>query len=181
MQTRGYSAMSFQDIALKVGIRKPSIVHHFPSKHALGEAVVRRYRETFAAVLAAVEADPDKTAWDALEIYFGPYLEYAGTPDTVCLCGALAGEAMALPPEMRHELALFFDGHERWLEGILRRGERAGQFRLSDRPEAMARFLFCALQGALLAKRATGDLKQLTDVLDTIRATLRRNVAKGEG
>ena len=165
--------MSFQDIALKVGIRKPSIVHHFPSKNALGEAVVRRYRETFAAVLAGVDADPDKTVWDALEIYFGPYLDFAGTPDKVCLCGALAGEAMALPVEMRHELALFFEGHERWLEGILRRGADAGLFRLADRPDKMARFLFCALQGALLAKRATGDLQQLTDVMDTIRATLR--------
>jgi len=27
LQTRGYSAMSFQDIAARVGIKKPSVIH----------------------------------------------------------------------------------------------------------------------------------------------------------
>ena len=76
IQTRGYSAMSFQDIAAVVGIKKPSVIHHFPSKADLGIAIIRRYRRTFALQLEAVQKDPHKTAWDALEFYFTPYLHF---------------------------------------------------------------------------------------------------------
>jgi len=40
IQTRGYSAFSYQDIADSLGIRKASIHYHFPSKTDLGIAVV---------------------------------------------------------------------------------------------------------------------------------------------
>ena len=62
IQTRGYSAMSFQDIAEQVGIKKPSVIHHFPSKTKLGVAIIQRYRDTFASQLEAINKDPDKTA-----------------------------------------------------------------------------------------------------------------------
>ena len=100
IQTRGYSAISFQLIAEQVGIRKPSVIHHFPSKASLGVAVIARYRESFAIQMRSIKADPEKTAWDALEFYFSPYLAFAETPNKVCLCGALAGEVLALPKEM---------------------------------------------------------------------------------
>lgn len=90
IQTRGYTAMSFQDIAVQVGIKKPSIIHHFPSKMHLGVAIIRRYRDTFASQLDAIKKDPNKSAWDALEFYYSPYLYFAKTPNKVCLCGALA-------------------------------------------------------------------------------------------
>ena len=31
-QKRGYRAMSFQDIALQVGMKSPGVIHHFPTK-----------------------------------------------------------------------------------------------------------------------------------------------------
>ncbi|MGA1190549.1 MAG: TetR/AcrR family transcriptional regulator, partial [Pseudomonadales bacterium] len=42
IQTRGFSAMSFQDIASEVGVKKPSIIHHYPTKAELGVAIIRR-------------------------------------------------------------------------------------------------------------------------------------------
>jgi len=73
IQTGGFSAMSFQDIASEVGIRKPSIIHHFATKAELGVAIIRRYRDTFAAQLQQISEDPAKSSWDALEFYFSPY------------------------------------------------------------------------------------------------------------
>ena len=58
IQTRGYSAVSFQDIATKVGIKKPSIIHHFENKCSLGVAIIQRYRSNFAEQLEAIKNDP---------------------------------------------------------------------------------------------------------------------------
>jgi len=173
IQTRGFSAMSFQDVADRVGIKKPSIVHHFPSKNALGEAVVRRYRERFAAALAAVRDDPEQDAWATLEFYFTPYLEFAHSAEKVCLCGALAGEILALPAGMRGEVRRFFENHQRWLEEILETGQGEGVFALFDAPRPVARLFVAALQGALLVKRTTGDIGQLLEVVETIRSCVR--------
>ena len=173
IQTRGYTAISFQDIAVQVGIKKPSIIHHFPSKADLGVAIIRRYRDTFAAQLDAIESDPEKTSWQALDFYFSPYLHFAETPDTVCLCGALAGEVPALPEEMRSEVKQFMVDHQRWLEGILRRGRKNGELSFDETPARLSRMLFNTLQGSLLVKRSTDDLGQVKDVIKVITRMLK--------
>tara|TARA_B100000900_G_scaffold66773_1_gene51987 strand:- start:782 stop:1375 length:594 start_codon:yes stop_codon:yes gene_type:complete len=169
IQTRGFSAMSFQDIAFEVGIKKPSIIHHFPTKAELGVAIIRRYRGTFAAQLQEISEDPSKSSVDALDFYFSPYLFFASTRDKVCLCGALAGEMPALPKTMRAEVKQFMKAHQQWLEEILRRGSGLGEFALIDSPKSLSRVIFNSLQGSLLVRRSTKDVSQLKDVISAIR------------
>ena len=169
IQTGGFSAMSFQDIASEVGIRKPSIIHHFPTKAELGVAIIRRYRDTFAAQLQQISEDPAKSSWDALEFYFSPYLFLASTPDKVCLCGALAGEIPVLPEVMRVEVKQFIEAHQRWLEEILREGVERGEFVLIDSPKSLSRVIFNSLQGSLLVTRSTGDVSQLKEIINAMR------------
>ena len=172
IQTRGYSAISFQNIASEVGIKKPSIIHHFPTKAELGVAIIRRYRDTFAAQLHNISEDPAKSCWDALEFYFSPYLFFASTPDKVCLCGALAGEMPALPETMRVEVKQFMEAHQQWLKEILLRGSGRGEFSSIDSPELLSRMIFNSLQGSLLVKRSTEDPSQLEDVIAAITKLL---------
>ncbi len=169
IQTGGFSAMSFQDIASEVGIRKPSIIHHFPTKAELGVAIIRRYRDTFASQLQQISKDPAKSSWDALEFYFSPFLFLASTPDKVCLCGALAGEIPALPEVMRVEVKQFIEAHQRWLEEILREGVELGELVLIDSPKSLSRVIFNSLQGSLLVRRSTEDVSQLKDLINAMR------------
>ena len=164
--------MSFQDIASEVGIKKPNIIHHFPTKAELGVVIIRRYRDTFAAQLQEISEDPAKSCWDALEFYFSPYLFFASTPDKVCLCGALAGEIPALPETMRAEVKQFMEAHQQWLEEILLRGSGRGNYASIDSPEFLSRMIFNSLQGSLLVKRSTEDLTQLADVIAAITKLL---------
>lgn len=173
IQSRGYTAMSFQDIAAAVGIKKPSVIHHFPSKAELGVAIIQRYRDDFAAQLDEIKNNPEKTAWDALEFYFSPYLHFAATPDKVCLCGSLAGEVTALPEEMRGEVKQFMEDHQSWLEAILRRGRKNGELNFKETPARLSRMLFNTLQGTLLVKRSTDDLSQLKDIIKVISGMLK--------
>jgi len=169
IQTGGFSAMSLQDIASEVGIRKPSIIHHFATKAELGVAIIRRYRDTFAAQLQQISEDPAKSSWDALEFYFSPYLFLASTPDKVCLCGALAGEIPVLPEVMRVEVKQFIEAHQRWLEEILREGVERGELMLIDSPKSLSRVIFNSLQGSLLVRRSTEDVSQLKEIINAMR------------
>lgn len=172
IQTRGYSAFSYQDIADSLGIRKASIHYHFASKTDLGIAVVNRYIDRFGAGLAAIDDDQSKSSVAMLDFYVQPYLQFASTPDRVCLSGALAGEMLALPPELRERVDHFFRTHQAWLTKIIKRGAARGEFKLPAPAPKVARFIFSALQGALLVKRTTDDPSQLNDVISVMKLQL---------
>ena len=50
----GYTGLNFRDIAGEVGIKAPSIYHHFPTKADLGAAVAKRYWEDIVVDLKAI-------------------------------------------------------------------------------------------------------------------------------
>ena len=172
IQSRGYSAFSYQDIAQALGIRKASIHYHFPAKADLGLAVVERYASGFEAALQAIARDETRSSMAMFELYLQPFHGLAATPDMVCLCGALAGEIMVLPHVLRRRVDMFFRQHHDWLAGILERGVARGEWKLDGQPVQMARMIFGALQGALIVKRTTGEAAQLDDVVAMVKARL---------
>ena len=172
MQIGGYNAFSFDHIADRVGIKKPSVVHHFANKEALGQAVVQRYAESFLAALKDIFADPDKTSLQAFDFYCSPYIDFGKSSDKVCLCGALAGEFMALPDGVKTDVADFFNAHIKWLEMLLKRGKKNGEFVFSEKPVDLAKWILASLQGALLIKRATGEADQVFQAITILRSRL---------
>jgi len=172
IQTRGYSAFSYQDIADGLGIRKASIHYHFHSKADLGIAVIERYIGRFDAALTTIADDQSQSSMAMLDYYVQPYLQFASTPDRVCLSGALAGEMLAHPPALRERVDFFFKTHQAWLTKILRRGVTRGEFKLVAPASKVARFVFGALQGALLVKRTTNDVSQINDVVTVMKLQL---------
>ncbi len=51
IQTKGYNAFSYRDIAAQVGIKTASIHYHFPTKADLGKAVVKHHINGLSAEL----------------------------------------------------------------------------------------------------------------------------------
>ena len=114
IQTRSYSAFSYQDIADALGIRKASIHYHFATKADLGIAVVDRYAERFGSALAALGQDQSRSSAQLLVFYCEPYLQFAQTPDRVAdvRCWPLT---MALPCESARARCGLFEEHQTWL------------------------------------------------------------------
>src|SRR3954467_10653089 len=95
LQTRGYNAISYQDIADRIGIRKASIHHHFPNKSDLAQALVRRYRQRWDAFLKEIDTS-NAGPWSKLERYPAPSQQPAAGGAGACLCGVLGAEFASL-------------------------------------------------------------------------------------
>ena len=160
----GYGSFSYADIAKVVGISKPSIHHHFPTKADLVREVVARYRHDAAAGLAGLERQvPDHVA--QLEAYLGYWARcIADGSASFCVCALLAAEQPALPPEVAAEVKAHFRSLSDWLAALLERGSGTGRITLVSLPATEAEVIMATVHGAMLAARAYGDPKVFTTI-----------------
>jgi AcrR family transcriptional regulator len=70
VQTKGYDAMSIQDVLDELEASKGAFYHYFDSKQALLEAVVERFGNRSMATMAPILNDPDLPALRKLETVF---------------------------------------------------------------------------------------------------------------
>lgn len=117
IQTRGYNGFSYADVAARVGVRKASIHHYFPSKTDLATEVIKRYKETFNIALLNIAAE-QKSWIEKIRSYIKLY-EMVLQNNKLCLCGMLASDIETFPNELKSEIKHFFSDNTTWLTKIL--------------------------------------------------------------
>lgn len=70
VETKGYEAMSIQDVLDALEASKGAFYHYFGSKQALLEAVVERFADGAMATMAPILSDPTLPALEKLERVF---------------------------------------------------------------------------------------------------------------
>ncbi|MET9480839.1 TetR/AcrR family transcriptional regulator [Streptomyces sp. NPDC006638] len=181
VRRRGYAAFSYADLAEAVGIRKPSVHHHFPTKADLALEMVSRYSGDFLARLRSARQDAAEQggpgAVGLLEFYAGLYRE--GLQDgRACLCATLAAEAEAVPEEARRAVARFFTANADWLTGLIAQGIASGELAATTDPGRAARGFLSAVQGAMFTARALGDVSYFDGVAASAVEALRPRAAR---
>lgn len=171
VQERGFNAISYADVATQLGVTKPAVHYHFASKAALGAALIERYRENFAAALAAL--DDERLSPPVALARYADLFQQVLVRDRLCLCGMLAAEIATLPEPMRASVRGFFDDSEMWLTGVVERGRADGSLRVTATPATHARTLLGAFEGAMLVARAHGDPARFAAVAESVLASLR--------
>jgi TetR/AcrR family transcriptional regulator, transcriptional repressor for nem operon len=162
VQTRGFNAFSYADVAKALNVTKASLHYHFATKAELGESLVARYRTSFLGALQRI----DETCSDAavkLSAYVGIYVEVLEN-DRMCLCGMLGAEYATLPTAMQDGVRQFFDANEAWLVHLLSAGREHQQLAFTGPPIETARLVVSALEGSMLLARSRGDRSQMRSV-----------------
>jgi len=164
VQDRGYSGLSFRELAKDVGIKSASIHHYFPSKGELGGALADRYTSDFAGYLDGLLAD-GLDPQTCLVRYTDVFRDTLRNDNRMCLAGILAAEHKELPEEVQREVVKFGTMNENWIARVL------GMTGITDTGEAQrrARAIFAAIEGAQLVARSRDDVSVYEEIVATYR------------
>ena len=170
VQTRGYSAFSYQDLSDRLGITKASIHHHFRSKADLGKAVAEKYNTDVRAILDSASATSDDP-WVQLEEYVQMVLGIVKTRDRICAAGSVQSEFNVVPETMGKSMGSLVQFVIGWIRDVIKRGRDLGVMEFPGSPDDHAALLFSAAQGAMQYGRANGPNKARR-VLQQMKASL---------
>jgi len=170
VQSRGFNAFSYADVAAELHVTKAALHYHFAGKSELGEALLARYAARFADALAAIDAEP-AGASRKLAAYADLYGDVL-RDQRMCLCGMLAAEYQTLSEPMRRILMRFFSDNETWLAGVLEHGREEGTLHFAGSTSEAARFIVATLEGAMLVARPFGDVARFQTAAASLFAGL---------
>lgn len=149
---RGFQAFSYQHIARALGVKPAAIHYHFPTKEALGVALIQRQHHRLQK-WRTLPRVADLPPADRLRALFEVYRTHLRHDRRLCLFGALAGGFEVLPDPMRAALRTFTAELMHWLANVLAEGRDTNAITFVGHPEAKAAQLLTTLAGALQVAR----------------------------
>ncbi len=160
VQAHGYDGLNFRELASRVGIRAPSLYHHFPSKAALGAAVARRYCTDMRTALETV-SQANESPRACLRAYPGIFRKALTGDSRICLASFLSAQIDDVPKEIRPEIRAFIDTNVTWL------AERLSTLLPEDMAVRRADAIYAAVAGAQLTARALGGPRRYDEIIKT--------------
>ena len=172
-QARGYHATSTHDIMREAGVTGGALHHHFPTKKALGLAVIR---DRVGQAVEDTWIEPIRTAPTAAVGICEVFQQLTATLDhrgTVlgCPLNNLALELSLADPEFQQALQSIFERWQTALAEKLRADQAAGA--LTDvEPERLAAFIVAAYSGAMAMAKAKQSSEPLAVCAQQLAALL---------
>lgn len=162
---RGYDATSLDDLAVDLGIRKQSILYHYPSKEQILDAVVDQAVAELTEVLWGVITTSDDGFERVEAMVRGVFRMAARRPE---LLGLLREVTRLGPPVLNRAtdaLEPLIKGATEWLAGEM----RAGRVRESD-PQLLAFSVYSTVMGVATEV----EVLRAVGLEPTLRQTVRR-------
>jgi len=160
---RGYNGFSYRDLSTLVGVKTSSIHYYFPAKDDL---VLEAINEYSSEVLSAVRSiDETLSADKKLGEYAKLFTNTLGDSGRICLCGMLAADIGSLPDNIRQAVQTFFKANENWLTQVLVQGAAEHTLMFNGEAESVARTIFAAFQGSVIASRLFNTNARLSEIV----------------
>lgn len=170
----GFRSARVDRILDRTSVTKGAFYHHFPTKRALGEAIVEEliWGRIHEVWIRPIEATDDPIA-TMVRLTEGTLL---GASDEVLECGCPLGNvAQELSPVdegFRHRIHGVF---ERWISAVaaaLERGRRAGRVAPRVDSQQAAVFIIASLEGGIAMAKQSRDRAALTTFAGAMRSYL---------
>jgi AcrR family transcriptional regulator len=155
-QSRGYSATSMHDVVRAAGATGGATYHHFPTKKALGLAVIR---ERVATSVEETWVAPIRSATSTLDGVLTVFariiaeLEHRGTV-AGCPLNNLALELSLADPDFRASVNVVFDTWRRAIADRIRMEQASGGLDAVDADD-LATFVIASYSGAMAMAKAS--------------------------
>ena len=164
LQQHGFNAFSYHKISEIIGIKTASIHYHFPTKHALGESVMKKYRRLHIEAMHNISSK-HKSPLKKLLAFTDLFTCTLGNDYKMCPCAMLTTDISTLPESIKIEVQGFFIDSENWLTTILKEGIKKGELKFDGSAADCAKTLFASFEGAMLSARAFEDKNRLNKSL----------------
>jgi AcrR family transcriptional regulator len=170
---RGFDGASVQQIAAEVGIRKPSLLYHFPSKHALRLAVLdevlQRWHDVLPRLLMAAAGGEDRFSNVICETV-GFFVD---DPDRARL---LVREILDRPDDMRERMRTHVRPWVAVVADYIRKGQTSGEVHADVDPEAyVLQVINMVVCGIAASTGFAGVLRDESGPSEEQRASLERH------
>ena len=156
VQTRGFNAFSYADIAGTLNVSKASLHYHFATKAKLGVRLIERYEDEFERLLGGIDLGGGSAAL-RLQRYALIYAHVLAD-HRMCMCGMLAAEFETLPKAMQTALDDFFALNERWLVKVLEEGRNSGTLHFKGTTADAAQYIIGSLGGSMMMAKSRGGM-----------------------
>jgi AcrR family transcriptional regulator len=146
VETKGYEAMSIQDVLDALEVSKGAFYHYFDSKQALLEAVVERFADGGMAAIAPILRDPNLPALRKLERVFAGIAGWKAERKELVLAivGVWTSDSNAIVREKLRRMTVRLLGP--LLSTVVRQGVNEGVIRVASADET-ATVLVSLMQG----------------------------------
>lgn len=171
--SRGYEAASIQDLVEHMGINRQSLYDTFGDKHALYLQALDRYREVETRKLFEL-LEQRGSVRKALRQLFGEVVvrSLCDGERRGCFMVNATSELASRCKATAARTCSNMDAMENAFYRALVRGKKEGELKGVRDHRAVARFLYCNLQGLVLMAKATQDRKRLEDVVKVTLSVL---------
>jgi TetR/AcrR family transcriptional repressor of nem operon len=162
IHAQGFAGVSRDDIASAAGLKKANLFHYYPTREALGCAVLDHVTSALEPTIRSLLRGSGNplTAIERLFIQGEEWMT-ASSCSSGCLIGNLAQEVSDQHEELRVRLARFLEFWSLEIAGALARGRMRGFFNHKLRPRAAAQALLALFEGAMTTSKALKDTAPL--------------------
>lgn len=170
LQKHGYHGFSFQDIADKINIKKPSLYDHFASKDQLTVAIIKNYSTMFdnwvptMAGLSSVER---------IRKVFDVFYLFSCDKRKICPVMSLIADFQTLSKDVQREMNDFVEKWLSWVEIQIKDGQKSGQIRKDMDSKTLASFIYSQGMGAQFQARLKNDPELTLSAGNTVVAFIR--------
>ena len=169
---KGFNSTSISDIINFTGVKKGNLYFHFPSKEALGEAILD---ETRAESVSFLEKElKGRTPMEKISNYLDAVFEKHKNKNFIggCLIGNTAIEMGDNNPAFSGKITEIFAHWKRSISQILSEAKAAGELKTNMEPDILANHMVAVIEGGIMMAKASKDENDLKNCLDSLRSIL---------